>query len=115
MVHEAIEEDDGSLEPRIGYVMSWDPLTKNVSIRGLSNRGFSWNAQMVSLTVDGDAVTMVSSFSGASSQGGTVRGTMTFVLSGDTLTQKATDVVFSNRHDVPPWVGVEMKYSRFSD
>lgn len=70
---------------------------------------------MVSLTVDGDVVTMVSSFSGASDQGGTVRGTMTRVLNGDTLTQKVTDVVFSNRRDVPPWVGVEMKFSRVTE
>ena len=115
MVDEAIKKDDGSLEPRSGYVMSWDPLTKNVVIRGLNRQGFTWNAQMVSLTVDGDAVTMVSSFSGASDQGGTVRGTMTRVLTGDTLTQKVTDVVFSNRRDVPPWVGVEMKLSRVTE
>ena len=115
MVDEAIKKDDGSLEPRSGYVMSWDPLTKNVVIRGLSSRGFTWNAQMVSLTVDGDAVTMVSSFAGASAQGETVRGTMTRVLNGDTLTQKVTDAVFSNRRDVPPWVGVEMKLSRGSE
>ena len=115
MVDEAIKKDDGSLEPRSGYVISWDPLTQNVVIRGLSRRGFTWNAQMVSLTVDGDAVTMVSSFAGASDQGGTVRGTMTRVLNGDTLTQKVTDVVFSNRRDAPPWVGVEMKLSRVSE
>jgi hypothetical protein len=92
--------------------MWWDAGRDTVCFHYLNSAGWSVTGEMVSLTIDGDAVTMVSRHQGTDGNGRAVAATLTRVIEGDTLTSTFTDFSREGMKATPAWVGVPLTSTR---
>ena len=82
---------DGTEEHVGSRAMWWDAERKTVRIHFLSSRGGSFMGEMISLTTEGDSITMVVRFRGTNENGVPMAGTSTRVLTGDTMVRSSSD------------------------
>ena len=92
---------DGTEEHVGSRAMWWDPERKTVQFLSLNSRGGSFAGEMISLTTEGDSISMVVRFRGTNENGVPMAGTSTQVLTGDTIVSTFSDFSRGDRPAAP--------------
>ena len=106
------KDPDGEWVQHSHSLITWDPTRQTAVVRGASRTGFTYEAVVESIVVDGQKATMVTRGEGTGADGSTFMARLTRVIDGDTMTRKFHDARSSNSEDDPDWVSDEVKWTR---
>lgn len=106
------KNEEGEWAQHSHAVLTWDPTRKTLIFRGVNLTGFTYEAVVESISIDGSKATMVTRGEGTSADGTTFMARLTRVIEGDTMTFQFHDRRNSNLEDDPDWVSDKVTYQR---